>query len=107
MAPLGEELLSLDFKNKVPQQSTIIVDVPIMNHEFMNEIEAGKVFDRRSFLSIERAVHARGDSQFEIMTMRMGKFKRYPDLVLYPSSEQQVEVCILAADELETCRNRS
>ena len=70
--------------------------------DFIKEIDDAKVYDRRSFLNIERAVHARGDSQFEIMTMRMGKFKRYPDLVLYPPSEVQVEV---GKSRSDICRN--
>jgi hypothetical protein len=95
MREFGEEILAINFKAKAPMQTDIIVDPPILNHEFMKEIDQLKIFDRRSFFKMERAIHARGESQFEITTMRCGKFKRYPDVVLYPGSHEHCEVIIL------------
>jgi alkyldihydroxyacetonephosphate synthase len=92
MRDFGEEHLAINFTIESPMQKDIIVDPSILNHEFMKEIDDLKVYDRRSFIKIERAIHARGETQFEVTTMRCGKFKRYPDIVLYPGSHEQVEV---------------
>lgn len=94
MREFGETTCCMDFTRKAKVQSEIAVDPPVINHKFMFEIEEAKLYDRRSFYSVERAIHARGESSFEVTTMRMGRFKRYPDVILYPSSSEHCEVIL-------------
>ena len=69
-----------------------MIDTPVLNHEFMKELEQQQCYDRRSFVKWDRITHSRGDSLLEIFTLRAGRFKRYADLVLYPGSHEHCEV---------------
>ena len=72
----------------------MVIDEPLVNHDFMKELDQIQCFDRRSFVKWERITHSRGDSLLEIFTLRAGRFKRYADLVVYPSTHNHCEVSI-------------
>ncbi len=76
-------------------QLDMAIDAPVINHEFMKDIKEAQCYDRISFIKWERITHSRGDSLLEIFTLRAGKFKRYVDLVLYPSTHEHCEVSLI------------
>lgn len=67
---------------------------PNFNHDFLQEIEKGKLFSRRSFDKWERIVHSHGEALNETFSLRHGTFERFADVVLYPGSHEQCEVRI-------------
>jgi alkyldihydroxyacetonephosphate synthase len=67
------------------------IDPPNVNHEFLKALEQENCFNRRSFEKWERIMHSHGASLREVFNLRYGKFDRYVDVVVYPSSTEHVE----------------
>jgi alkyldihydroxyacetonephosphate synthase len=57
-----------------------------LSHEFLNELITEKSFSRLSFEKWERIMHSHGASLREVFALRYGRFERYVDLVVYPTS---------------------
>ena len=74
------------------------IDEPNVHDEFLQELEKEKCFSRRSFEKWERIMHSHGASLREVFNLRYGKFERYIDVVVYPSSTEQVEKIVQLAD---------
>jgi alkyldihydroxyacetonephosphate synthase len=74
------------------------INEPNVNHEFLQELEKEKCFSRRSFEKWERIMHSHGASLREVFNLRHGKFERYVDVVVYPSSTEQVEKIVQLAN---------
>ena len=55
-------------------------------------------FNRRSFEKWEWIMHSRGASLGEVFNLRYGRFERYVDVVVYPSSTEHVEKIVQLAD---------
>ena len=84
--------IQLSHEHTKPAQSDMEVDPPQnVNHEFLKELEAEKCFGRRSFDKWERIMHSHGASLREVFALRFGRFDRYVDVVVYPSSSEHVE----------------
>ena len=79
-------------------QADMDIDEPNVHHEFLQELEKEKCFSRRSFEKWERIMHSHGASLREVFNLRYGKFERYIDVVVYPSSTEQVEKIVQLAD---------
>jgi hypothetical protein len=61
-----------------------------VNHLFLKQLFESKCFSRISFEKWERIMHSHGASLREVFALRFGRFDRYVDLVLYPSSNDHV-----------------
>jgi alkyldihydroxyacetonephosphate synthase len=95
--PWVVKTVSLNFDEPKPAQQEMEIDAPIINHEFLKELENLKCFSRRSFEHWERIMHSHGASLREVFALRYGRFDRYVDVVIYPiSTEQVVEIVKLA-----------
>lgn len=70
-----------------------------INHEFLGALEKSDCFSRRSFEKWERIMHSHGASLREVFALRYGRFERYVDVVVYPSSTEQVEKIVTLANE--------
>jgi len=69
-----------------------------VNHNFLKELVAAKCFSRMSFEKWERIMHSHGASLREVFNLRYGRFERYVDVVVYPTSTEHVEQIIKLAD---------
>ena len=61
---------------------------PKVNHDFLQELDKEKGFSRRSFEKWERIMHSHGASLREVFNLRYGKFDKYVDVVVYPSTTE-------------------
>lgn len=71
-----------------------------VNHEFLKQLDAQKCFSRLSFERWERIMHSHGASLREVFNLRFGRFERYVDVVVYPSSTEQVQKIVELANDL-------
>lgn len=85
--PWAMREVRLDIKNQKLKQTDMEVDPPKnLSHEFLNELINEKSFSRLSFEKWERIMHSHGASLREVFALRYGRFERYVDLVVYPTS---------------------
>jgi alkyldihydroxyacetonephosphate synthase len=70
-----------------------------INHEFLQIIDNEKCYSRRSFAKWDRITHSHGASLKEIMQLRVGKFERTVDVVVYPISTEQCERIVSLAND--------
>jgi alkyldihydroxyacetonephosphate synthase len=62
-----------------------------------------KCYSRRSFEKWERIMHSHGASLREVFALRYGRFDRYVDVVVYPTSTEHVEKIIALANTHNVC----
>eukprot|EP01027_Heterolobosea_sp_BB2_P009357 GEZU01013800.1.p1 GENE.GEZU01013800.1~~GEZU01013800.1.p1 ORF type:complete len:635 (+),score=260.36 GEZU01013800.1:46-1950(+) len=100
-----EDVCGLDIANATPAKPMDLTQVPppIINKGFMDEIESSKCFSKFTFDAESRLLHAHGHTCQEIFTLRYGKFKRYPDVVIYPGEHAHVEKIVKAAVKHNVC----
>jgi alkyldihydroxyacetonephosphate synthase len=80
-------------KNKcVFPQKEHIAAPPLINDNFIQQVSSKT--SRISFENSERVMHSYGHTLQEMYMLKYGKFDRYCDVVLYPSSHEQVEVTV-------------
>lgn len=91
MKKWAEENAGFDFTKIAAKQADMEIHAPHFNHAFLEELGENN-FDRRSFLKWERIQHSHGATLEEIHLLRHGVFQRCVDVVIYPSSHEQVEV---------------
>jgi alkyldihydroxyacetonephosphate synthase len=96
--PWVQKEVGFSFDVKREPQEDMDIDEPNVNHEFLKELEKEKCFSRRSFEKWERIMHSHGASLREVFNLRYGKFERYIDVVVYPSSTEQVEKIVQLAN---------
>jgi len=73
------------------------VDPPITNQDFLDSLNFN--FSRISFEDKERMMHSHGHCLQDVFSLRYGKFKRFVDCVLYPSSTKHVQKIVELANE--------
>jgi alkyldihydroxyacetonephosphate synthase len=61
-----------------------------VNHEFLNALKDNKCFSKISFEKWERIMHSHGASLRELFALRCGKFERYVDVVVFPTTNEHV-----------------
>lgn len=93
-----EKNLGVDTRYYDPAQEDLVVDAPIVNHEFLSDLgEDG--FSRRSFEKWERAMHSHGASVEEISNLRYKKLHKYCDCVIFPKTTEQCEKIVALANK--------
>jgi alkyldihydroxyacetonephosphate synthase len=98
--PWAMREVRLDIKNQKLKQTDMEVDPPKnLSHEFLNELINEKSFSRLSFEKWERIMHSHGASLREVFALRYGRFERYVDLVVYPTSTLHIQKIIELADK--------
>jgi hypothetical protein len=90
----AEEFAHIDFSRKSTKQADMKVHPSTFNHEFLAEL-GDKAFSRRSFRKWERITCSHGATLQEVFILRHGEFPRVVDCVLYPDSNEQVEVSFI------------
>ncbi len=70
---------------------------PVRNEEFLADIKDN--YSRISFSGPERLLHTHGHTAEEMFRLKFGKFERVPDAVVWPSSHEQCEVIVRAAQK--------
>lgn len=86
------------FGDEKVEQKDMDIDPPNVNHEFLKALQKENCFNRRSFEKWERIMHSHGASLREVFNLRYGRFERYVDVVVYPSSTEHVEKIVQLAD---------
>ena len=95
LRPWMEENAGLDIDNASPAQDDCPVPPPQQNEGFLAEIK-----DQYAAISTtdkERLFHAHGHTTQELFKLRWGEFKRVPDVVIWPGSNEHVEAIVKAA----------
>ncbi|MBI2339790.1 MAG: FAD-binding oxidoreductase [Deltaproteobacteria bacterium] len=80
-----------------------VIPDPVVNGAYLSEV--------RRFLAPEQILndplirlrHGHGHTQFEMYSIKFGKLKRVPDLVVYPTEEEQVAKLVEAAIRHDVC----
>lgn len=90
---------NVDFKDGVeaPQIPRSLPE-PKHNKEFLKGIKELKI--DYSVNGEDRLIRCHGQTLHDIYTLRMGTYKRIPDLVLWPTCHEEVEKIVKLADEL-------
>jgi alkyldihydroxyacetonephosphate synthase len=95
-----ESFIHLDFDHPTPAQADMEVDPPTLNEAFIDEIGSSLgSFSRRSFNKWERAMNSHGQTLHEIWELRQGKIPKCCDMVIYPSTNEQIEKLVKAAEK--------
>jgi alkyldihydroxyacetonephosphate synthase len=71
------------------------VDPPYVNEAFLADIKGH--YSRLSFDDDERTLHSHGHTLREVYALKYGKFERFADCVVFPSSHEHVEAIVKAA----------
>ena len=79
----------------IPSQISMEVDPPYINEEFLSSING--FYSRLSFDNRERIMHSHGHTLREVFILKHGKFERFADCVVYPTSHEDVEGLVKAA----------
>ena len=86
-----EEVAGIDVTKELPIKKDQEIHPPHFNHAFLEEL-GDKGVSRRSFEKWERIMHSHGEGPLEVYYLRYGSFPRVVDVVVYPDSNEQVEV---------------
>lgn len=92
------QTFNLDFSvkhNAKPQPTTY--PEPKISAEFLRDIKVAQI--THSDIGIDRLVRSHGQTLYEIHSLRVGKEHRIPDLVVWPSSHEQVEMVVNSASK--------
>ena len=89
------EKAGIDLNNRSLPKKLMEADPSILNEDFLEAI--GENYSRISFESKERTMHSHGHTLQEIWLLRNGKFPRFVDVVIYPSTLEHVETIVKAA----------
>lgn len=92
--------LSKEFPSVHPRWSTSVEsNITPTDKKYLDEIVDGQL----SFSTRDRLRHGTGHSQEDVFALRYGEDIRIPDVVLWPSSEEQVMALVKAAQENGWC----
>jgi hypothetical protein len=92
LRPWLEEKAGLDVNDASPAQNTVDVDASIRNEAFLAAVQ-GK-YKYISYSDEQRLFHSHGHTSQEIWMLRYGKVPRVVDVVMWPRSHEDVEVCM-------------
>jgi alkyldihydroxyacetonephosphate synthase len=90
--------MNIDTSTEDPIQEHMDIEAPIINHAFLEELGTENL-SRRSFMQWERVNHSHGATFQEITQLRGGKFDRSVDVVIMPTSTENVENLVLLANK--------
>jgi len=76
---------------------------PVRNQDFLEEIAKRLAPDQLSEDPALRLRHGHGHTQAEMYAIKYGRLERVPDLVVYPTSEEEVEALVEAALRHDVC----
>lgn len=79
----------LDFGSRAKTQELIPVDPPIINQNFLREVHKLPIHISQD--DQERAFHSHGHTLQEMFIVKFSKFARCVDIIVYPTSESEVE----------------
>jgi alkyldihydroxyacetonephosphate synthase len=104
LAPFIERVLGLDVRR--PGTSAIAfedldVPPPALPAGLRADLEAAAGVEKVSTGDLDRVVHGRGKSLTDLMRQRRGDLGRLPDVVVRPTSEEQVAAVVRAALEAD------
>lgn len=95
------ELIKIDVKEYKPYVNPVHTQddypPPVENSAFCKELEIARIDYSLDF--DDRFVRCRGQATREFYTLRFGKFKRIPDVVVWPKSHEDVEVIVKLANK--------
>lgn len=79
------------------------LDDPRINSQFLEDIRFYLTENQISFDPLIRLRHGHGHTQQEMYAIKYGQLKRMPDLVIYPSTEEQVVKLVETAGTHDVC----
>lgn len=94
------ELLKYDFANYKPYVNPLHKEsdyLHVENPEFCKELDEARIDFSSDF--DDRFIRCRGQASRDFYVLRFGKFKRVPDLVVWPKSHRDVEVIVRLANK--------
>lgn len=94
------ELLHYDFKNYKPYVNPVHKEsdyLRVENPEFCKELEEANIDFSLDF--DDRFLRCRGQGSRDFYVLRFEKFKRVPDIVVWPKSNEEVEVIVKLANK--------
>lgn len=94
----AETMVSIDFSATSPVQSRMPVDPAVVNDEFNRA--AAAICGEITVDETDRVFHSHGHTLQELFAVRYGKLPRVVDVVVYPSTHQQVEQIVQLAVQL-------
>lgn len=100
LLPWIREVLHVDvdtsdvFKSSYPTA----INPPVRNEDFLNQIGKTIAADRIDFDDENRLRHGHGHTQEEMFAIKYGRLGRIPDVVVYPTTEDEVAGLVAAAD---------
>jgi len=80
-----------------PSQRFLKIPDPVENKEFLEAVKGQYL--RLTVEDQERIFHAHGQTLQEVYDLRHAKLARVPDVVIYPSTHEQVEAIVRAANK--------
>ena len=91
-----QELLNADITNykpvKNPEHNEADYPPKVENKEFCDELKKAQIEFSENF--DDRFLRCRGQALKDFYILRYGKFKRVPDLVVFPKSHEDVEIVV-------------
>lgn len=99
LLPWVRETLNIEFDPKDVFQSAYPTHIPepVRNEAFLTELQGILTFSQIEDDGEERLRHGHGHTQEEMFAIKYGKIGRVPDLVVYPTSGEQVAQLVSAA----------
>jgi alkyldihydroxyacetonephosphate synthase len=85
----------------IEKQKEIKINLPNINEKFM--LELSKVFSPAKFTSDDqqRLSHSFGKTYLDILEAKKGNIKNIPDLIIYPESNEDIEVILALSQNYE------
>lgn len=101
LLPWVRETLNIEFDPKDVFESAYPTHIPepVRNEAFLSELQAFLQFSQIEDDGEERLRHGHGHTQEEMFAIKYGKIGRIPDLVVYPTSGEQVAQLVSAASQ--------
>jgi alkyldihydroxyacetonephosphate synthase len=105
LMPFASEVLSIDVDPKALYEPLPPAPLPatLCDASFLDSLRALLDADMVAVSDDARRRHAHGHTQEEIFTLRYGRLARAPDVVVFPSSEEQVVALVRLARERGAC----
>lgn len=98
------EILQLDLKNyklyENPVHTANDYQPPIENAEFCDTLKTVRIDYSLNF--DDRFLRCRGQATRDFYTLRHGRFKRIPDIVVWPKCHDDVEIVVKMANKYQS-----
>ena len=92
-----ETTFGASISNTSPAQLDIDIPVPVVNNEFLTDLKNTNIDNTDD--AQDRLFRAHGLTLHEIFILREGRFKRIPDLVVWPINHSEVVKIVQLADK--------